>query len=72
MSPTHGSNKTLGLSVAISTKGAYIEGNVCATRGLIVDRVQDTVGPARANLMALPCDGKDADHKTGGPRYSLK
>ena len=32
---------------------------------------QDTVRPARANLMALPRDGKDADHKTGGPRYSL-
>jgi len=37
------------------------------------DRVpcQDTVRPARANLMALSRDGKDADHKTGGPRYSL-
>jgi len=32
---------------------------------------QDTIRPTRANLMALSGDGKDADHKTGGPRYSL-
>ena len=30
---------------------------------------QDTVRPARANLIALSRDGKDADHKTDGPRY---
>jgi hypothetical protein len=32
MSATHGPNKTLGLPVAMSTKGAYTECNVCATR----------------------------------------
>jgi len=32
---------------------------------------QDTVRPARTNLIALPGGGKDADHKSGGPRYSL-
>jgi hypothetical protein len=40
MSATHGPNKNLGLSVAISTKSVYIESNVYATRGLIVDRVR--------------------------------
>ena len=51
MSATQEPNKTLGLSLAMSTKGAYIETNVCATRGmsakeqkqrcsLIVDRVR--------------------------------
>ena len=38
--------------------------------GLIVDRVRILSDP-RANLMALSRDRKDADHKTGGPRYSL-
>ncbi len=38
--------------------------------GLIVDRVRIPTDP-RANLIALSRDGKDADHKTGGPRYSL-
>ena len=38
--------------------------------GLIVARARIPPDP-RANLMALSRDGKDADHKTGGPRYLL-
>jgi len=38
--------------------------------GLIVDRVRIPSNPS-ADLIALSGDGNDADHKTGGPRYSL-
>ena len=39
--------------------------------GLIVDFVGIQSAPARANLIAPLRHGKDADHKSGGPRYSL-